>query len=303
MQPQLVCALYKFVALADYAELRGPLLAECRRQSVLGTLLLAEEGINGTLAGPPEGVRAVVALLLRDPRFEGLELKQSTATSPPFGRMKVKLKREIVTMGVPGIDPTSCVGTYVRAEDWNALLDDPELVLIDTRNDYEVRIGTFRGARDPKLKSFRDFPAWLRKELAPLEEPKVAMFCTGGIRCEKATSLLRSTGLSEVYHLKGGILKYLEVIPEQVSLWQGECFVFDERVAVGHGLSPGSYELCRACREPIGASDRTSAVYEYGVSCPHCHDRSSTAQRTRFAERIKQVSLSERRGESHLKLP
>lgn len=298
----LVSALYKFVSLPDYRQLREPLLAICQKHNVMGSLLLAQEGINGTIAGPPEGIRAVEAFLQKDARFDGLELKHSSAENAPFGRMKVKFKTEIVTMGVPSVDPTKHVGIYVDPEDWNQLLGDPELLLIDTRNDYEVNIGTFQGAKDPKLDHFREFPAWLKNELKGLKQPKVAMFCTGGIRCEKATSLLVAEGVTAVYHLKGGILKYLEVVPEQDSLWQGECFVFDERVAVGHGLRQGSYGLCRACRWPIDASDRASKDFEYGVSCPHCHARSTAAQRARFIERTKQVRLCAERGGQHLKV-
>jgi UPF0176 protein len=302
MDPLVVSALYKFVSLPDYAELRAPLLAVCNQHGVKGSLLLAAEGINGTIAGTPAGIAAVETYVLSDARFRGLELKHSSAATPIFGRMKIKLKREIVTMGLPGTDPTEHVGIYVPPEEWNALLADPDLLLLDTRNTYEMRIGTFRGAKDPQLRHFRDFPAWLRSELAGVENPKVAMFCTGGIRCEKATSFLVAKGIKEVYHLKGGILAYLEVIPETDSLWEGECFVFDERVAIGHGLRPGSYELCRACREPINAADKASPAYVFGISCPYCNTHTTDEQREHFAERLKQVSLAQARGTTHLKV-
>ncbi|MCP4862318.1 MAG: rhodanese-related sulfurtransferase [Planctomycetes bacterium] len=294
----LVAALYKFVALPDYQDLRKPLLQACVKNHVKGTLLLATEGINGTIAGPVDGVRKVVEFLRRDPRFLDLEIKQSHAASPPFHRMKVRLKKEIVTMGVPGIDPNQIVGTYVDPESWNALLEDPEVIVIDTRNDYEVAIGTFRGATNPELKTFRDFPDWLRKEFAKRKNPKVAMFCTGGIRCEKSTAFLKEEGVKEVFHLHGGILKYLENVPEDQSLWEGECFVFDQRVSVKHGLEVGSYTLCRACRNPISESDCTTAEFVDGVSCPHCHAHTTAEQKAGFAERQKQMELASARLEA-----
>jgi len=300
MDTLLVTALYKFVRLDDYEELREPLLLACQKYGVTGSLLLAAEGINGTIAGSAEDVHRFVRDLQRDPRFLDLELKESSASRPPFLRMKVKLKKEIVTMGVPGVDPLDTVGAYVAPEDWNALIADPSVVLVDTRNDYEVRIGTFRGAKDPHIKNFRSFPDWLRHELAGKDSPKVAMFCTGGIRCEKATSWLLGEGIDEVYHLKGGILKYLEVVPEADSLWEGECFVFDERVAVKHGLQPGSYELCRACRDPISEADKQSPLFEFGLSCPHCAARTTAQQKQRYAERTKQVALAKAHGTRHL---
>jgi UPF0176 protein len=294
----LVAALYRFVDFPDFEEWREPLLEACRAGEVKGTLLLAQEGINGTIAGPEKGVNSVLDLLRADLRFADLQPKLSRASEPPFHRMKVRRKKEIVTMGVEGIDPNQIVGTYVEPQDWNALIQDPEVTLIDTRNEYEVAIGTFEGARDPKLGSFREFPAWLKTEVE--DGQKVAMFCTGGIRCEKSTAYLKQLGVREVFHLQGGILKYLETVPEEQSLWKGECFVFDERVAVGHGLSEGSYGLCRACRFPIDAQDRQREQFEEGVSCHHCFAKTSEAQKASYRERRKQIELAEARGEQHL---
>ena len=301
MDDILVAALYKFVALPDFEEMQAPLLEVCKQNDVKGTLLLAAEGINGTLAGPTEGVRAVVAYLRSDPRLATLEPKQSFANGPPFHRMKVRLKKEIVTMGVESIDPNDIVGTYVPPKDWNALIEDPEVIVIDTRNDYEVMIGSFKGAQDPLIKTFREFPAWLREQMKEREQPKVAMFCTGGIRCEKSTAFLKQEGVKEVFHLQGGILKYLEEIPEEESLWEGQCFVFDQRVSVGHGLEVGEYELCRACRNPIAKSDKERVEYVEGVSCHQCIAESTAEQKEKFAERQKQMELSLKRGEMHIR--
>jgi UPF0176 protein len=294
----LVAALYRFVDFPDFAERREPLLELCQANEVKGTLLLAKEGINGTIAGPEAGVQEVLDHLRADARFADLQPKFSRASAAPFHRMKVRCKKEIVTMGVEGIDPNQIVGTYVAAKDWNALIQDPEVTLIDTRNDYEVAIGSFEGARDPKLGSFREFPAWLKAEVE--DGQKVAMFCTGGIRCEKSTAYLKQLGVREVFHLQGGILKYLETVPEEQSLWKGECFVFDERVAVGHGLAVGSYALCRACRYPIQAEDRERVEFEDGVSCHHCFARTSEAKKSSYRERRKQIELALARGERHL---
>lgn len=296
----LTAAFYKFVELADFPTLQAPLLACCEAHAVKGTILLAAEGINGTIAGAPDQVRAVLEYLRRDPRLADLEHKESGAASQPFYRMKVRLKREIVTLGVPGLDPTRSVGTYVKPQDWNRLLDDPDLVLIDVRNDYEVELGTFAGALNPKTRSFRELPQWLREQPALRSKPKVAMFCTGGIRCEKSTAWLRAEGFEQVYHLQGGILKYLETVPEQHSRWQGECFVFDERVAVGPGLAPGRYELCRSCRNPIGPADQASPKFVAGVSCPRCYDQKSEARQAGLRERQRQVELARRRGGQHI---
>lgn len=298
--PVVVAALYRFVTLQDYRELREPLLDACLRAGTRGTLLLAGEGINGTIAGSRRAVDSVLAWLRADARFADLEHKESFVADMPFLRMKVKLKREIVTMGVPGIDPNRRVGTYVEPRDWNALVEDPEVLLIDTRNDYECSIGTFRGALDPRTENFREFPAFVREHLDPARHRKVAMFCTGGIRCEKASAFMLAEGFEEVYHLRGGILKYLEQVPESESTWEGECFVFDERVAVNHGLRKGSYDQCYGCRHPITEQDKRSVHYEKGVCCPHCHDRQTDDQRARFRERQRQVELAERRGGRHL---
>ncbi len=300
-QPYLVAALYKFVALPHFKDLQAPLQAVCLDHEVRGTILLAEEGINGTIAGPETGLRAVLAYLNARPEFSGLVHKESWAQEPPFPRMKVRLKKEIVTMGVEGIDPNAIVGTYVKPADWNALISDPDVMVVDTRNDYEVAIGTFKGAVDPQTKSFREFPKWAEDHEAELKKPKkVAMFCTGGIRCEKSTAFMKQQGYDEVFHLEGGILKYLEEMPEDESLWQGECFVFDDRVSVGHGLTPGPYDMCHACRRPISDEDKQSPHYTHGIACPHCYDETSETQKARFAERQKQIALAKARGELHI---
>ncbi len=327
MPRYLTAALYKFVTLPDCAALREPIQAVCDANGVKGTVLLALEGINGTISGLPEGVGKVLAHLRADPRLATLVHKESWADNLPFLRMKVRLKKEIVTLGVPGVSPTLMAGQYVKPQDWNALINNPDVVLIDTRNDYEVDIGTFKGAVDPRLKTFADLPEWVAAQEqgggvlhagadagvsvaadavaarpdAPIrKKPKVAMFCTGGIRCEKSTAYLRQKGYDEVYHLEGGILKYLEQVPPENSLWQGECFVFDERVSVGHGLTPGPYELCRSCRHPVGDVERASPKYEKGVSCPHCFDLKTPVQKQGFAERQRQVELAVLRGKAHV---
>ena len=299
-QPTLVAALYKFVTLPDYEVLQQPLLACCKENEVMGTILLASEGINGTIAGSPEGIRNVLDFLKSDERLADLEHKESYAEEPPFYRMKVRLKREIVTMGVPEVEPVGAAGTYVRPEDWNDLISEPNVVLVDVRNDYEVAIGTFKGAINPNTKSFRELPGWLREQFAGRQKTKVAMFCTGGIRCEKSTAFLLSEGFEEVYHLQGGILKYLENVSEEESLWEGECFVFDQRVAVKHGLEQGSYDQCFACRMPINEEEKRSDQYAKGVSCPHCYDEFPQERKHRFAERQKQIDLARQRGEQHI---
>ncbi|MCW5708484.1 rhodanese-related sulfurtransferase [Shinella sp.] len=296
----LVAALYHFVAVPRFAELRAPLQALCEENGVRGTLLLAREGINGTIAGPAEGIRRVLAFLRSQPEFAALEHKESHAAEMPFLRMKVRLKKEIVTMGVEDIDPTRSVGTYVAPEDWNALISDPDTIVIDTRNDYETAIGMFKGAVDPNTKTFREFPDWVRGHTGLHNKPKIAMYCTGGIRCEKATAFMKEQGFDEVYHLKGGILKYLEEVPAEDSLWEGACFVFDERVSVLHGLKEGEHKLCRACRHPLTAEEIASPLYEAGVSCPHCHATRSEEDRLRFRQRQMQMDLARKRGERHL---
>ena len=300
----LVAALYKFVHLPDFRDLRTPLLEHCEAQGVKGTLLLAEEGINGTIAGSETGIRSVLAYLRADARLANLVHKESWAPSMPFYRMKVKLKREIVTMGVPNVQAETMAGTYVPPDQWNDLISDPEVVVIDTRNDYEYQIGTFERAVNPETRSFTEFPGWIEQQRAEggllHGKRKVAMFCTGGIRCEKSTAYMRSLGYDEVYHLEGGILKYLETVPEDTSLWKGDCFVFDERVSVRHGLQPGDYEFCRACRLPLSAEDKASEHFVEGVSCPHCHDKHTEEQKKRFAERQRQVELARERAERHI---
>ena len=298
----LTAALYKFVELPDHAALREPLQRLCEAHGVKGTLLLAGEGINGTIAGPQAGVEAVLQWLRSDARLADLQAKTAWADHPPFHRLKVRLKKEIVTLRVPGLNPSKTVGRYVKPQDWNALISDPDVLLIDTRNDYEVAIGTFEGAVNPGIKTFTELPAWLAAQpaLQGEKKPRVAMFCTGGIRCEKSTALLKMQGFDEVYHLEGGILKYLEEVPAGQSRWQGECFVFDERVSVGHGLQPGPHELCRSCRWPLTAADRASVHFVRGVSCPHCHDRRDADERARLAERQRQVELAAARGRVHV---
>jgi UPF0176 protein len=294
--PFHVVAFYRFSTLDEHAEWQGPLLDVCRKHGVKGTILLAPEGVNGTIAGGRQGIADVLELVRRICGLDGEDVKFSEAAEMPFRRMKVRLKKEIVTMGVAGLDPAAGAGTYVEPADWNDLIADPDTVVVDTRNGYEVGLGTFAGAVDPGTASFSEFPAWAQENRERLAGRKVAMFCTGGIRCEKATAYLRSIGLEDVFHLKGGILKYLEEIPERESLWRGECFVFDERVSVGHGLSEGEAGLCRACRRPLTAADRQSPHYRPGVSCPYCREERSEEDRSRYAERHRQVELAEKRG-------
>ncbi len=296
----VVAALYRFVQIDTPETLRDPLLDQMTELGIKGTMLLAPEGINGTVAGRRTAIEALLAWLKNDARFRDLSHKESICHEMPFARAKVKLKAEIVTMGVDGIDPNRIVGTYVEPKDWNALICDPDVVVIDTRNDYEVEVGTFNQAINPDISTFREFPAFVDKELDPARTPKVAMFCTGGIRCEKSTAYLKECGFEEVYHLQGGILKYLEEVPEEDSQWRGECFVFDERVTVDHDLRRGHYDQCHACRRPIMAEDKHSEYYEPGVSCPRCHDKTTPAQRARFAEREKQVRLAVSRHEAHI---
>ena len=297
-----VAALYKFTPFADPNALRASLLAACEAHGIKGTLLLAREGINGTIAGTDNALASVLGHIRALPGCADLEVKFSAALEMPFHRMKVRVKREIVTMGEPDIDPTLSVGTYVDPHDWNALMADPETIVIDTRNDYEVAVGTFACAVDPQTPSFRDFPAWFRAHREELlaGKKRVAMFCTGGIRCEKSTSFLRAEGVEEVYHLKGGILRYLEQVPENQSLWQGECFVFDERVSVGHGLAQGTFQLCRACRRPLDEAALAHPDYEDGVSCPACIGERTPEQRAGYAERQRQEALARARGELHV---
>lgn len=296
----VVCALYKFVHLNNYQELQQPLMRVLEASQIRGTLLLAQEGINGTVAGSREGIDQLLEWLQQNERFQPLEYKESLSQNQPFKRTRVKLKKEIVTMGVENIDPQRVVGTYVEPEDWDALIADPEILLIDTRNDYEIQVGTFKSAINPKTDTFREFPDYVKQNLDPAKHKKVAMCCTGGIRCEKSTAYLKEQGFDEVYHLKGGILKYLEKVPEEQSSWQGECFVFDDRVTVNHQLEPGNYDQCHACRLPISEVDKQSEHYQQGVSCPHCFDKHTPTQKKRFLEREKQMQLACARGEAHL---
>lgn len=295
-----VVALYRFVRLDDYESMREPLLNFCLDRHIRGTLLLAHEGINGTVAGGDSAIDELLNYLRADDRLADLDCKFSSHEERPFLRMKVKLKREIVTMGQENIDPNVCVGRYASPQEWNALIDDPDVLVIDTRNEYEVEIGTFAGAVNPHTNSFREFPDWVEQNLDPKKHKKVAMFCTGGIRCEKSTSLLVSKGFEDVWHLKGGILNYLEQTPEEDTRWEGECFVFDSRVAVNHQLEKGSYDQCFACRFPIDDDQKQSPHYLPGVSCPRCVNAHTEQQKGRFAERQRQIGLAKRRGESHI---
>jgi len=296
----VVTALYHFVKLENFKELRQPLLDVMLENKVRGTLLLADEGINGTIAGSREGSDNVLNWLRLDSRLSDFDAKESFVENMPFHRTKVKLKKEIVTMGVKGIDPNHTVGRYIKPEDWNALISDPNTILIDTRNDYEVQIGSFKNAINPWTDTFRQFPEYVKKNLDPKKHKKVAMFCTGGIRCEKSTAYLKEQGFEDVFHLQGGILKYLQEVPKEQTLWQGECFVFDGRVAVNHDLEKGSYEQCYACRYPITQDEMLSELYQEGISCPHCYEKVSAEQKQRFAEREKQILLAKQRGEEHI---
>ena len=302
--PYTVAAVYKFMALPDYEVLRAPLLTMCKKHGIVGTILLAREGINGTICGTHEAIAALMVHFAKDPRLADIAPKFSLASEPAFHRMKVRLKQEIVTMGQPDIDPVGAVGTYVRPEDWNALITREDTLVIDARNAYEVAIGTFDDAVNPEIDSFRAFPAWVDGYLAALPKDKrpknIAMFCTGGIRCEKSTAYLVGQGYENIFHLQGGILKYLETVPQEDSTWQGDCFVFDERVSVTHGLAEGDYDMCHACRMPLSAAEKKLNSYEPGVACLHCVETRSEADRQRFRERQKQIKLAKARGEKHI---
>ena len=295
-----VCALYQFVRLDDFEEFRTPLRELMATLGVKGTILLALEGLNGTISGSQASIDKVLQFLQDDGRFDKLEIKFSYSENTPFKRLKVKLKKEIVTLGVSNIDPLASVGTYVAPQDWNALISDPNVVLIDTRNNYEYEIGSFKGAINPSTETFREFPTYTKNNLEQYRGKKVAMFCTGGIRCEKSTAYLKSQGFDTVYHLQGGILKYLEEVDEDQSLWEGECFVFDDRVAVKHNLVQGQYDQCHACRYPITDEDKVHPHYEKGVSCPRCHGSRSESQISRYRERERQIQLAKARGEDHI---
>lgn len=300
MPQYIVSALYKFVSLPHFKELQEPITKVCKDNGVMGTLLLAEEGINGTIAGSAAGIETVLRFLKSHSEFADLEHKESYADAAPFYRMKVRLKKEIVTLGEPGVDPNKEVGEYVDPKDWNALLDDPEVVVLDTRNDYEVDIGTFKNAQDPRTTNFREFPEFVKTKLDPKKHKKVAMYCTGGIRCEKASSYMLSQGFEKVYHLKGGILKYLETVPEEQSYWDGECFVFDQRVAVKHNLEMGSYDQCYGCRHPLSEEDKKSELYKPGVHCHLCYEQRSAEQHQSAANRQQQMQLAKSRNQIHL---
>ncbi|MBP47740.1 MAG: hypothetical protein CMH53_07360 [Myxococcales bacterium] len=295
----LIAALYHFTALPDFRQLRDAMYAQAAENQLKGTLLLADEGINGTIAGPEPGVRRFLAYVRSDPRFTELKHKESWSDEEPFIRLKVRLKKEIVTIGLPEVDPTEQVGTYVEPKDWNALISQPDVFLIDTRNTYETEMGTFKGAVDPNTESFGEFPTWVEKHPELTADTPVAMFCTGGIRCEKASSYMLEQGFKEVYHLQGGILQYLHDVPEDQSLWQGECYVFDRRVSVDHDLKPGRFEMCRACGAALEPHQRSGEHYRIGVSCLYCFDQTSEAQKAGFAERQKQVELAKARQHSH----
>jgi UPF0176 protein len=297
MSEIVVAAFYKFAKLPDFQQLQAPFLEFCLSVNINGTILLAAEGVNGTVAGSRNSIDCLISFLKAEPRLHDIEHKESFTNEPPFDRMKVKLKKEIVPLGVSTVNPNELVGTYVSPEEWNELISDPEVIIVDTRNDYEVDIGTFKGAIDPKTKRFRDFPAFVCDTLDPDKHKKVAMFCTGGIRCEKASSYMLQQGFKEVFHLKGGILKYLEKIPADKSLWDGECFVFDQRIAVGNGLIVGDHEQCYACRHPVSPQDRESSKFRLGVSCPYCFDNLPEKTRSRAIERQKQNVLLKKRTE------
>ena len=300
MSKVVIAALYHFVTLEDYEQLRQPLLDLMLKNNIKGTLLLAREGVNGTVAGSQASIDTLFEWFKRDSRLAEVRYKVSFDEEMPFNRTRVKLKKEIVTMGVEGIDPTHVVGTYVKPEEWNALIADPDVTLIDTRNDYEVAIGSFKHAVNPHTDSFRQFPAYVKENMDPAKQKKVAMFCTGGIRCEKSTAYMKEQGFDEVYHLQGGILKYLETVPEEESMWEGECFVFDKRVSVTHALEKGHYDQCHACRLPITEEDKENEHYVQGISCHHCYNKTSDAQRERFKEREKQIQLAKQRGQKHI---
>jgi UPF0176 protein len=300
MKPIVVSALYHFVRVTEPAQQKEPLSAFLEKHEIRGTLILAEEGINGTVSGSRSAIDALYQWFDQHPELKGVKAKESFHDEQPFYRTKVKIKKEIVTMGVEGIDPQKVVGTYVKPKDWNELISDPDVVLVDTRNDYEFQIGSFEGAVNPNTETFREFPEYVEKNLDSTKQKKVAMFCTGGIRCEKSTAYLKEQGFDEVYHLEGGILKYLEDMPEEQSKWNGQCFVFDNRVSVGHELKVGEYELCHGCRKPLSSEERKHELFQEGICCHHCHDQITDKQRQRYAERQKQAQLAESRGEYHI---
>lgn len=298
----LVAALYKFVEIDDLLSLQSNLYEICEKNNIMGTILIANEGINGTISGKTNEINQTISLLKSDKRFTNIEIKYSSTDKQPFHRMKVRLKKEIVTIGLPEINPNNKVGTYVKPDDWNDLISDPNVVVIDTRNKYETKIGSFQNALDPETSSFREFPDWVKKFKSSKENAnkKIAMFCTGGIRCEKASSLMKEEGFEDVYHLQGGILKYLETIDKENSLWNGECFVFDQRVCLTDELEVGSYKMCFACRMPITEEEMQNEKYIEGISCIYCYDKTTKEKKERFGSRQKQILLAKERGEKHL---
>ena len=298
----LVASLYKFVEIDDLSPLQDDLYAICNENNIMGTILLADEGINGTISGNANKLKDTIKILMKDKRFSNIEIKYSLTDKQPFNRMKVRLKKEIVTIGLPNINPNKKVGTYVKPEDWNDIISNPDVIVIDTRNIYETKIGSFKNALDPKTSSFREFPNWVKKFKNSKENinKKIAMFCTGGIRCEKASSLMKEEGFEDVYHLQGGILKYLEKVDKKNSLWDGECFVFDQRVCLTDELEIGSYEMCFACRMPITEKEMQNEKYIEGISCIYCYDKTTEEKKERFKSRQKQILLAKNRGEKHL---
>ena len=298
----LVAALYTFVEIDDLLSLQSNLYEICEKNNIMGTILIANEGINGTISGKTNEINQTISLLKSDKRFANIEIKYSSTDKQPFHRMKVRLKKEIVTIGLPEINPNKKVGTYVKPEDWNDLISDPNVIVIDTRNKYETKIGSFQNALDPETSSFREFPDWVKKFKSSKENAnkKIAMFCTGGIRCEKASSLMKEEGFEDVYHLQGGILKYLETIDKENSLWNGECFVFDQRVCLTDELEVGSYKMCFACRMPITEEEMQNEKYIEGISCIYCYDKTTKEKKERFGSRQRQILLAKERGEKHL---
>ncbi len=295
-----VIAFYHFTQFSEPKKLQSGLSEECSANNIRGTILLANEGINGTISGSNDAINKIIRYIRKLPNCNDITFKKSFASSLPFKRLKVRLKREIVTMGQPNVNPSAGTGHYVHPSDWDDFISDRDVVLIDTRNDYEVSIGTFKGAINPETRSFREFPQWWENNKKAFSGKKIAMFCTGGIRCEKSTNFLLNQGEKDVFHLDGGILKYLENNSTEKSHWQGECFVFDSRVSVGFGLREGRYNLCFACRRPIQPEDIKRPEYETGVSCHQCSEEYSENDRKRFRERQKQISIAKKRGELHI---
>lgn len=298
----LVATLYKFFKVDDLVALQNQLYAICNKNNVMGTILIANEGVNGTISAKPREIEKTLISIQKDDRFSEIEIKYSSTNKQPFHKMRVRLKKEIVTIGLPEINPNKTVGTYVKPEEWNDIISDPDVILIDTRNKFEIKIGSFKNALDPRTTSFRDFPEWVKKfkQDKTNTNKKIAMYCTGGIRCEKASSLMKEEGFNEVYHLQGGILKYLEQVEKEKSLWEGECFVFDDRVCLTENLEVGSYKMCFACRMPITEDELNDDRYEEGISCLYCYDKTTKDKKDRFESRQKQIELSKLRGEKHI---